>query len=68
VAVPKKTVGMCLPSAQLNDVVAVVGGCRHPILLRPKGEYYELVGEMFVHGVMNGEAVGKIPKVQVRLI
>jgi hypothetical protein len=67
-AIPKTSVGMCLPAARLGDVPAIIGGCRHPVLLRPKGEHYQLVGEIFVHGVMSGEAVGKFPEVRIKLI
>lgn len=42
---------------QSDDIVVIVHGCDVPFVIRPterKG-YYRLVGEAYVHGVMNGE-------------
>jgi hypothetical protein len=48
----------------VGDVVVVLHGGRTPFLLRPKkgegedgGEQWALVGECYVHGLMNGEAL-----------
>lgn len=41
-----------------GDVCCVVSGCRVPYVLRSTGRTsYLVVGEAFVHGVMNGELV-----------
>ena len=40
-----------------GDVVAVLYGGYVPFVLRPCGEEYELVGECYVHGIMNGEVI-----------
>ncbi|KAF1965068.1 HET-domain-containing protein [Bimuria novae-zelandiae CBS 107.79] len=40
-----------------GDVVCVLFGCKVPFCLRPTGKYYLLVGECYVHGLMNGEAI-----------
>ncbi|KAG6022483.1 hypothetical protein E4U41_002246 [Claviceps citrina] len=42
-----------------GDVVVVFHGCDVPYVVRPTREqgHYRLVGEAYVHGVMNGEAV-----------
>ncbi|XDG10332.1 hypothetical protein ABKA04_009947 [Annulohypoxylon sp. FPYF3050] len=41
-----------------NDLVCVLFGGKMPFCLRPLGgQYYQLVGECYVHGLMNGEAM-----------
>ncbi|KAL6411200.1 hypothetical protein AUP68_04900 [Ilyonectria robusta] len=42
-----------------GDVVAVLYGGRTPVVLRqrPEGDGWTLVGECYVHGIMNGEAM-----------
>lgn len=49
-------------SVQRGDVVCVLRGCHVPLVLRPVGEgqgegRFEVLGECYVHGIMNGEAV-----------
>ncbi|UNI23091.1 hypothetical protein JDV02_008930 [Purpureocillium takamizusanense] len=40
-----------------GDIVVIVHGCHAPFVVRPtrRQGYYKLVGECYVHGVMNGE-------------
>lgn len=40
----------------LGDVCAVVEGSRYPLLLRPVGTQFELVGPILLYGFMDGEA------------
>ncbi|KAJ4263518.1 hypothetical protein NW762_006337 [Fusarium torreyae] len=52
--------GMGLMSTQPGDEVWVVSGCLTPVVLRKteaEANEYNLVGETYVHGVMQGEAV-----------
>ncbi|KAM0549947.1 hypothetical protein ACHAPJ_009194 [Fusarium lateritium] len=52
--------GMGLESTQPGDEVWVVSGCLTPVILRKteaEANDYSLVGEAYVHGVMQGEAV-----------
>jgi hypothetical protein len=57
--------GSCGP--QKGDLVCILKGARVPFVLRPrKDEYFELVGEAYVHGVMNGEFVRSARPEQVR--
>ena len=48
-----------------GDRICVVRGCVTPFVIRPVGEKlegqvcWELVGECYVHGLMDGEAVGE---------
>jgi hypothetical protein len=48
--------GNGLESTRAGDEVWVLAGGRVPYVLRPKGNNeYELVGEAYVHGIMDGE-------------
>jgi len=40
-----------------GDSICVVLGCEVPLLLRKNGDQYLLVGECFVWGLMDGEAM-----------
>ncbi len=40
-----------------GDVVFVLYGCSVPVVLRPKGKHWSLIGEAFVAGIMDGEVV-----------
>lgn len=40
-----------------GDVVAVLTGGTMPIVLRPHGSYYTVVGDAYIHGIMDGEAL-----------
>ena len=40
-----------------GDIVCVLFGGKLPFCLRPLGDRYLLVGECYVHGLMNGEAM-----------
>ncbi|PVH80545.1 hypothetical protein DL98DRAFT_515399 [Cadophora sp. DSE1049] len=42
---------------QPGDIVCLFHGGNVPYVLRPTAGYYQLVGECYVHGIMNGEAM-----------
>lgn len=48
---------LCPKVTQPGDVVCVLFGGKLPFCLRPLGDRYLLVGECYVHGLMNGEAM-----------
>jgi hypothetical protein len=50
-------VGLAPWNAAEGDIVCVLLGCRFPVILRREGEHYVLIGEVFLDGFMNGEAV-----------
>lgn len=67
--------GLAPKETRDGDVVCVLDGCSVPVVMRPmdKGRHWILVGECFVYGIMDGEAVdaavdGKKRKVQEFLI
>jgi hypothetical protein len=42
---------------EIGDIVCVLFGGDVPYILRPKDGYYQLVGDAYVHGIMEGEAI-----------
>lgn len=46
-----------LGTMQLDDIVCILFGGPVPFILKRDGDYYELVGGCYVHGIMYGEAV-----------
>ena len=59
-------VGMVLETAKTDDVIAILLGCSMPMVLRrseneeesPGDVRWKVVGECYVHGIMDGEAMG----------
>lgn len=59
--------GLGRNSMQPGDVVCVLRGGNVPFILRKKGDrYYELVGEAYVHGIMDGSFVRKSRKEELK--
>lgn len=40
---------------EVGDEVVILAGCTVPVVLRPQGDLFTLVGEAYVHGIMYGE-------------
>jgi hypothetical protein len=40
-----------------GDFIAVLFGCSTPIVIRPHGSYFQVLGEAYVQGLMDGEAM-----------
>lgn len=40
-----------------GGLVCVIFGCDVPLVLRPVGSHYELIGDCYVEGIMEGEAM-----------
>ena len=52
-----------------GGVVAILTGGRVPIILRPHNDYFEVVGDAYVHGIMDSEAmegIGDLEYVELR--
>jgi hypothetical protein len=47
--------GLVPQEAKRGDHVAILKGGRTPFIVRPRGSSWELVGECYIHGVMDGE-------------
>ncbi|TVY13033.1 Heterokaryon incompatibility protein 6, OR allele [Lachnellula arida] len=59
--------GLCPWNATVGDVICVLLGCRFPVILRPVEGKYRLVGEAYVDGLMNGEAMALLEKGRYKL-
>ncbi|KAI4866599.1 hypothetical protein F4820DRAFT_242451 [Hypoxylon rubiginosum] len=44
-------------TAGSKDKIVILKGCRVPVIMRQRGQYWELVGECYVDGIMYGEAL-----------
>lgn len=44
-----------------GDVLCILLGCNVPLVLRKQDQHYILVGECYVSGIMNGEALQQTP-------
>ncbi|KAK4695458.1 hypothetical protein P7C71_g2294, partial [Lecanoromycetidae sp. Uapishka_2] len=66
-----KYVGFVPGMAKQGDSVAVIFGCLTPVVLRKvdKGNW-KLVGDCYIHGMMNGEAarIDDSPATEIRLV
>lgn len=45
------------PNVQPGDLVCIFFGGEVPFILRPRQSYYELIGDAYVHGIMEGEII-----------
>ena len=56
----KGYIGLGPIASQKGDIIALLAGAQVPFVLRPDGSgAFSLVGEAYVHGIMDGEAAGK---------
>ncbi|MCJ1238061.1 hypothetical protein MMC14_006049 [Varicellaria rhodocarpa] len=53
----KNYMGWAPPDAQVGDLICVLLGGRVPFLLRPHGNMFRLIGELYIHGLMEGQAM-----------
>jgi hypothetical protein len=52
--------GLLPEAARPGDVIAILLGCNCPMVLRPHGiSFYRVIGECYVHGLMDGEILGQ---------
>jgi hypothetical protein len=54
---PSTYLALCPPEAKEDDTVCILYGCSVPVLLRKQRPYFKLIGECFVDGMMDGEAM-----------
>ena len=63
-------VGLVPPYSVVGDTVVVIPGAQTPFIVRPPNgtvnvDKYQLVGECYVHGIMDGEALAEVTEVNV---
>ncbi|RFU27148.1 hypothetical protein B7463_g9190, partial [Scytalidium lignicola] len=51
------TYGLAPAGTRKGDLVCILFGCSVPVVLRSRDDHFEVVGECYVHGMMDGEAV-----------
>jgi len=49
--------GLAPDAVQKGDVIAIVYGCNFPVVLRKCGEFYLVIGESYIDGIMDGELI-----------
>lgn len=55
---PDNAYGAESDQVEIGDLVCVVFGCSTPLVIRPVGEQYVVLGEAYMEGLMDGEALG----------
>lgn len=53
----KGYLGLAPADSRQGDRIYVVLGCNMPVVLRKCGDFYTVVGESYLHGFMDGEAI-----------
>jgi hypothetical protein len=54
---PDNIYGMDYAQSRPGDLIAIVYGRSTPIAIRPHGTCYQILGEAYVQGLMDGEAL-----------
>jgi len=49
--------GLVPAETRQGDVIAIIYGCNFPVVLRPGGHGFKVVGECYIDGLMGGEAM-----------
>ena len=64
-----KKLGLAPAEAKVGDWICMLWGCSVPVVLRQlttrngkESGYFKLIGDCYVHGIMNGEMLDKNPK------
>jgi hypothetical protein len=53
----KGYIGLVPETASMKDVVFLLMGCTHPVILRPVADYNIAIGEAYFDGLIYGEAL-----------
>jgi hypothetical protein len=48
-------VSICPPLVKSGDLVSVLLGCSVPLVLRPHGDNFRVIGVCYTYGIMEGE-------------
>lgn len=51
--------GVSTRSLKPRDKICIILGCPVPLLLRQNNDYWQLVGETYIHGIMQGESISQ---------
>ena len=64
----KGFMGLAPDIAQQGDKICLVSGCCTPFIIRGGGSHFSLVGESYVHGVMDGELMSDAAFQDINLV
>ena len=42
---------------ETNDLIAILQDCSIPVVIQPRGNYYTVIGEAYIHGLMDGDGM-----------
>jgi hypothetical protein len=56
----RKLAGLAPKLAEVGDKIAVLLGCDFPVVIREVDGRSELIGELYVDSIMNGEAMDNL--------
>ncbi|KAK3325035.1 hypothetical protein B0H66DRAFT_109246 [Apodospora peruviana] len=51
--------GLGSPDAEVGDLLCLLGGYSMPVVLRPCGDFFRFVVNVYVCGIMHGEALAE---------
>jgi len=54
---PDNIYGSLRDQTRTGDLITILFGCSTPIVVRPHGKHFQVIGEAYVQGVMDGEAM-----------
>lgn len=60
-------IGRSRRTVQKGDLVCLILGCATPMVLRPVGKNFEVVGEIYMEGMMHGEAMAIVEEEEMIL-
>jgi hypothetical protein len=63
----KGYLGLAPVYARPGDLIVILPSCSVPLILRRSGEYFIVIGDSYIQGIMNGEAVANVEKANDRL-
>ena len=63
---PRGYIGVGPPTVQKGDKICALLGCDIPLIIRPDGDLYNVVGDCFVYGIMKGEVMKDIEQSKLK--
>ncbi|KAH4085891.1 hypothetical protein HBH46_207640 [Parastagonospora nodorum] len=64
---PDNMYGRAKDQVRVGDLIGIVLGCSTPLVIRPNGDAFQVLGEAYVHCVMDGEAMSGLASDQYKL-
>lgn len=63
----KGYLGLAIAATEPDDRICILVGCKTPLVLRPRGAYFQVIGECYIHGIMRGEIAKDIREGRLRM-